>query len=454
VDIPIEFGEHSHSFSTGRRVLLVNPPAVDLRLPWAEWIEPTGLLKLGAFLETNDHDVRLIDCLREAPRQRERDAIVHRGGQALNRWRFGLRAPELRRRLGTLVGSGWRPDDVIVSSLTSFWWRGVPFVVEIVRKLMPDARIIVAGEYPMRAWTHAVAHLEADVVLDGRLGRPVLACAPAYHLYASKVHNAAICDLPAMGVDGAIAQIGDAVRKGVTRLHLADHGLASSHRDLLAEFLARLAVEHKRTRLSVLGTITAKGICAWPELPSLLAAARCSYLALADNRSYAVTPAGRDEFLEDARAATELVLDAGRRSRTDDYAIGLAIGRPGETAGDAAALLADLGHIAGSVIPTPYQPLSVREGADPWDQNGKLFPCALKDGEFMDFARVLGLAAIVNAKHRSRTFDFGAEDSRVARSVRRALADRAWDPHYDANAPGRSGLAILPLIGPEDEGCG
>jgi hypothetical protein len=186
--------------------------------------------------------------------------------------------------------------------------------------------------------------------------------------------------------------------------------------------------------LFVLGEVSAREIVAWPELPALLRAARCRQIVLSDNRSYPVGDDGETAFVTDVREAMDKIVAAGFRARSDDCGVQMTVGRLGETPEDGARLLARLSSVAGSVIPVPFQPTLDDIGADdPWETNGKLFPLAECNGRsFLAYMELLGLCAMANAKHRTRTFDFSRE-SIVACSLRRALAERSWDPHADDN---------------------
>jgi len=144
------------------RILLVNPPVVDLRVPWGDWIEPTGLLKIGALLREQGNDVKLLDCYRSAPKRRQLDAVIVREGQSLNRWRFGLRSIDIMRCLQSLKQSNWVPDQVLITTLTSCWWLGVPITVAAVRKVFPDATLVLGGVYPGRAPQHAAWFREVN----------------------------------------------------------------------------------------------------------------------------------------------------------------------------------------------------------------------------------------------------------------------------------------------------
>ncbi|HYT37415.1 MAG TPA: hypothetical protein VEL49_09570, partial [Ktedonobacteraceae bacterium] len=62
-------------------------------------------------------------------------------------------------------------------------------------------------------------------------------------------------------------------------------------------------------------------------------------------------------------------------------------------------------------------------------QNGKLFPFAEYNGvSYRAYHQdLLGLAAVLNAKYRSRTFDF-LGDGLIPRLVRSSLVSKSWNP--------------------------
>ena len=418
-------------FSRPRRVLLLNPPIVDLRVPWADWVEPTGLLKIGTLLRARGCDVRLLDCFRSAPLRKRRHAILEREGQRLYQWSYGLDAPGIRRELRALRHDQWIPDHVLITTLTSPWWHGAAIAAAQVRSIFPVATIILGGAYPLHAREHAIQHGGADQVGDDDLASEAASLPPALELCKGKIASIAVTSIAEVGVEATLDTIDAAVLRGATRIHLADHGIASRAPFLLENLLSRLALVHARTRLYVLGEISAQEVAAWPDLPRLLCAARCRQLVLSDNRDYPVDSVGEETFIQDVRRATEAVLATRLRWRTDDYGVEQCIGRSGEPPERSAGLLPRLAHVAGSVIPVPFQTTLQEIGAhDPWDTNAKLFPLAERNGSsFMAYMELLGLCTVANAKYRARTFDFLNEDSLIAQSLRRALRDRAWDPH-------------------------
>jgi hypothetical protein len=137
--------------------------------------------------------------------------------------------------------------------------------------------------------------------------------------------------------------------------------------------------------------------------------------------------------LELYHKAIELCIDAGYRWRTEALVGSVCIGRRGEQLEDIAAFMTKVAHVAGSLIVVPYQPspaeFSEFESDFPLEyQNGKLFPCAEYNGlSYRNYQDLLGLAAVFNAKNRSRTFDF-LGDGLISRLVRSSIVSKSWDP--------------------------
>jgi len=99
------------------RVLLLNTHAVDIRLPWFRWHQPTGLLQIGSALQRQGCDVRLMDCLGWDVGQRARRRKVGNiefGQQRTDLWQFGGLWGYLTTHLRSLKKEGWAPDQVYV----------------------------------------------------------------------------------------------------------------------------------------------------------------------------------------------------------------------------------------------------------------------------------------------------------------------------------------------------
>ena len=90
----------------------------------------------------------------------------------------------------------------------------------------------------------------------------------------------------------------------------------------------------------------------------------------------------------------------------------------------------------------PYQPLPNEcVGQSLEQQNGKLFPLRkLSGNHYSEYMDLLGLAAVLNAKYRERTFDFLGEGL-VGRIFRDSVARRGWEPSEDVK-----GSVQLPVL--------
>jgi len=76
-------------------------------------------------------------------------------------------------------------------------------------------------------------------------------------------------------------------------------------------------------------------------------------------------------------------------------------------------------------------------------QNGKLFPLRNLSGiRYSEYMDLLGLAVVLNAKYRERTFDF-LGDGLVGRLFRDSVARRGWDPPQEVK-----GSVNLPMAAP------
>jgi len=75
------------------RILVLHAPAVDLRLAWARWHQPAGLLQISTVLQQRECDVRFLDCLqpdqgKRIGRRKVGTLLVE--GYELNLWHFGM----------------------------------------------------------------------------------------------------------------------------------------------------------------------------------------------------------------------------------------------------------------------------------------------------------------------------------------------------------------------------
>ncbi len=426
-----------------RRVLLFNPPVYDTRFPWSRWQQPITLLQLATLLHRYQCDVRLIDTLYIKSNEaltRRRKRVLTRGEISINYWRFGQLPSALYAQLKALDKEGWRPDEVYLEGFTTFWWEGVREAITLVRKLFPEARVILCGSYPSLATEHAVAHSGADILvvgsIEGLAGLPLdLSLYPTRPLFTylsigtDKLSSSNL-------VKEFLAKANSTnEQERIRQFAFADHNVVSRFPEHFRAVL-QAAIDRKiKVSFYALGNLRPHDLVEDPELADLLFRAGFKQLFFADDRDLPLTEEAREEHIECYRYAIERCINAGYRWRTEALAGAVCIGRRGEQLEDIAAFMTKLAHAAGSLIVVPYQPspANCASGLSLELQNGKLFPFAeYNDVSYRAYQDLLGLAALLNAKYRSCTFDFLGEGL-ISRLVRSSLVSKSWDPR---NTPG------------------
>jgi len=157
------------------RILLINPWIVDFAA-YNLWIEPLGLLTLGAALRDNGYSVSLLDCLAPYPGSPSRRAygqgrfaktdlakpgpvahVPRRFG------RYGLPVEQFDAALAALP----TPDLVLVTSGMTYWYPGVVEAIGRVRACFGAVPVALGGVYASLCPEHARAHSGADRVVEG-----------------------------------------------------------------------------------------------------------------------------------------------------------------------------------------------------------------------------------------------------------------------------------------------
>lgn len=419
-----------------RRVLLINPPVYDLRLDWARWQQPCGLLHLGTALGQRGADVRLLDIVQAGTSDdgrvtRRQVEPCERDGENLTWWCFGLPWVDIGRLAQRWRADGWQPDEVWVTSLTSFWWRGAQEVIRRVKyDWWPQARVLLGGVYPTLFPDHAIANTDADLIVTGAV-RGVMPIADL-SLYERTPANAGVHLYGGeRSADDVVAEIASLVYSGVREIALFDDVLPGPDPDRFDAVLQGIERRRLKLRLIVLGNLQARAVtetrAAW------LYAANTTEVYLQWDQAL------NGDMQHYARAAAFLETFGGFKPRTGALSAIVHAGWPGENIEETAAHLVQLSHAVGSVTVFPYQP-TAQEGAQigissPDQLNGKLFPFAAANGvRFGDYADLLRLAATLNSKYRDVTFDF-LGDNLIAAMVRHSIRSQSWLPERGGGTP-------------------
>jgi len=152
------------------RFLLVNPWIADFAA-YNFWVRPLGLYALAEWLYSLGADIHLLDCLSPfpAPGRFKRVPvplpIQERIPIKRSFARYGIDLSEFRHRLGCAMPF----DAVFITSVMSYWYPGVSWVVEEIRRAMGNVPIILGGIYATLWKEHAMEHMDVDVVCSGPL---------------------------------------------------------------------------------------------------------------------------------------------------------------------------------------------------------------------------------------------------------------------------------------------
>jgi len=354
--------------------------------------------------------------------RRKRD-VVTVGSISLARWYFGLPWSEVGHRARAWKADGWQPDEVWITSLTSFWWRGVAEFAQRVRlDWWPDARIVVGGVYPAYHEDHARQYTGADAIIPG--DTPGAMYPSTLSLYPRPPRRAGVyLYRPGTTPDDIVAELAEKASQGVREVAFFDEHLPGPDPERFAAVLDRITERGLTLRLVALANLDADAIDAWM-------AAR---LTRAGYHEITFTPiTGREEEIAAcAQAARLLETFGGIKPRTGALCGVLLAGRPGENLEDIAASLVHLASAVGSVAVFPYHPPpDPRWPQEPDLSNGKLFPFAQQNGAtFEDYTDLLRLSAVLNSKYHDVTFDFLGPDL-IPRLVRTSIRTEAWRPVY------------------------
>ena len=160
-------------------ILLVNPWICDFAA-YDFWAKPIGLLTLASILRCHGFSVYYIDCLdRFHPKAAKTDPLVGFGrGHYLKTTiarpeslsdvqrkysRYGIKTEWFKEYLLSIP----KPDLVLVTSIMTYWYKGVQEAIKIIKEIFPDTRIVLGGIYANLCHDHAVAHSGADSVASG-----------------------------------------------------------------------------------------------------------------------------------------------------------------------------------------------------------------------------------------------------------------------------------------------
>ncbi len=453
------------------RALLISPPVYDVRLSWAPWHHPVGLLQIGAYLLQQKKDVRLIDCLYSARGRRlERHKI---GSQEvedykISRWHFGLPFEKLEKQVRSLTEEDWMPDKVFVTSLNSIWWEAARDTIAILKRLLPGAEIVLGGAYPTVAPEHAEWFSGADIIVCGNIP-DLLKVSTALSLYREPPYSTGIFfyETPAIypksrprprGLTNIVIEIKKKARIGIREFVFFDEEIRVEDRDQFGKLLDRIAEADLDVHFVLPGTISPRVIT--QDFARKLRRASFTQVYLRCDLDFTSDPIRYTTTLADyERCINALTKRGGFELTQGNIAAMLVAGMPYEDLDAVCERLVRLAHIAGSVILVPFQyvpglhngPLFDRALAQngsfaPDRFNSKWFPLVRLSGKKLEeYFELIRLAALLNSKHWGKTFDF-LGDGLAAKMFRESIRTEGWNPF--AGRATQHELAELVVVAP------
>jgi hypothetical protein len=401
------------TFTDKDRVLLINPPVVESRYQWVKWNQPLDLLKLSSYLKTNvGCEVLLFDFMLPKAGKVGRskcssDHEIEVCGHRYPLWWYGKSETDFSNYLDAFSYST-RPTQVLITSLTSYWWKGISYIVPLIKSKIDDVPIAVYGPYASLETEHASENSHANVVLTGAID--LTKCPADFAPYGRQKPE--FCGLD-LRDDNWPQEVIDKAQLGVTDFVFFNDDILQ---DAPHALLPKLRILNKRTS-SGKRRIRFHALCGLqPSSFTEEAAKEMKELFVSLNFEYEV---GDDKELnveayQKAKAAYEAVnfnLDA------DQLTGFVLIGLPSDNLERIIRHTLNLFQIFGSVILKPYTPSPGKEYDDYRKhlETGEIerlsphfFPFAsaqINDLTHQEYDELYTLAASLNCKVRSKAFD-------------------------------------------------
>lgn len=181
-----------------KNILGINPPVFDFAF-FDLWAKPLGLLYILDYLRDLGNDVSLIDCIyegRSKPKTFGRHKTQRIRVEKPNAYRdiprrfyhFGMTKEAFEERLSQVK----RPDVILVTSGMTYWYLGVKWCIDIIKRHFPDIPLLLGGIYAQLCSDHAQI-LGVDGVQTCQLNLPLRR--PALDLYDNPEYGVTVTSI-------------------------------------------------------------------------------------------------------------------------------------------------------------------------------------------------------------------------------------------------------------------
>jgi len=445
----------------GQKYLIINAPAIDVRLPWASWHHPYGPLLIGTELLKRGYEVRFIDALQSQSEEkisRIKFSTLEIDDYKVDNWLFGTQPEKIIKIMREWDKEGWKPDTILISCAISYWWPAAKELITQIKKLY-DIPVYLGGGYPTAYPEHASSNTQADYVCVGNLTG--ISCqATNFDIYRPLLHPTISSlrffysntdgDLVARSSEAIVREILEKTKLGVSQFIIFDELIPveryQSVKDILTSIISAIfSVSGNRLKPKFIapGNISPKLIDR--DLALLLWNANFRTISFHDDVCPSPHEIQYPSTFEDYKNSVMALHGAGYKPRTEQIDAAILIGFPNESMKEMVERVIELSSIVGSVHLVPFQftPnslwgnkysnwISQHNGhLDLINLNGKLFPLARLAGANLDeYFELNRLVALLNSKYHNLTFDFTSQ-SLTSKMVRNCLNHRLWDPFYN-----------------------
>ena len=324
-------------------LLLVNPPIYDFTA-FDFWLRPYGLLRVGGQLrrcELTTFDY-LVSRERDGfgrGRFDQQPAVRPAALADIPRrfYRFGRAREDLVQLL-----MRQRFDAVLVQTVMTYWYLGVREVIDDVRRLQPQAKIILGGVYASLCPTHA-GSLGADQVLEGgelkSLGLPLSDGLPLWESVDAQVgvlkitegcpFRCTYCSVPvvypnfvARPLEACVDEVRHLIRLGARHIAFYDDALLFKADRILLPFLEAVLRQDLHVSFHTPNALNARFIT--PEIARLMVRAgfRTFFLGFESNVYEWQRKTGGKVYSEEFADAVRTLREADASSITAYIIIG------------------------------------------------------------------------------------------------------------------------------------
>ena len=468
--------------SGSNNILLVNTHAIDVRLPWSKWHQPTGLLQIGQVLKSKGIDVRFIDCLghdKTGRIRRRKVGEIDIEGYQLDLWRYGRLWSKINKDIQKFKNEGWIPDQIFVSCPQTTWWRAAKELISNIKsEWFPNVEVLLGGTYPCLEYDHARLYTNADQIVSGSIAK-ASGEEPAFELYPDDLrpnftgiylyHSQDVNDVQIgekiipRSPDAIASEYDEKASLGVTEFAFFDDEILREHRDHFIQVLkAIVSIGRKLTGFISIGNISPefinKDVAYWMGKANYRNVyLKCDVIYDGENARYETT---YDTYKSCVKV---LQSNAEFKPRSGQVTAMLLIGHPNEDIEKITERLIILASIVGSVNLVQYQYSRGTEFGEQYTnflrkQNGnlnliklncKLYPLSRLLGiPYKDYVELTRLATLLNNKFRSKTFNFLGDDI-VAKMVRKSFRTEGWKPLEEKSDTSKYHIQEEPIRGTE-----